>query len=225
MPSIKEIEEVYDERYQSGDERLNKREYDLYRKYRALLLPKVLHKPSTNLDLGCGRGHKTLGFVESFDRVLAIDLSSNVISHCKELHHSENIEFVSGNALEISERFNIITAFGFSLFNTKEQARFMEVYDHFATQNLPEEGSSYIIIGSFTDFSGGGIDSWYLHTKEEIDDLTADIKSKYGAKVSVIFPHKKWKNYFGWGFYNFVAELGKLILKRKKTFFIVAEHG
>ena len=81
-----------------------------------------------------------------------------------------------------------------------------------------------MIIGSFTDFSGQGEDTWYLHTRDDLEAIVHQLESKFSVKVEIVFPHKKILNYFGWGIYNFVAESMKLIIKRKRTFFIRIEH-
>lgn len=225
MYTNKELEEIYDERYKSKEGKVNLRETILYNNYRKILLPNdFLSEKISNLDLGCGRGHKTIGFSSKFERVLAVDLSQNVIDHCKHFYSNvKNIEFVAQDATVITEKFNLITAFGFSLFNTSDNDLFLSNLFGFMDRNLLKETRSFLIIGSFTDFSGGGADSWYLHTKEDLAYLCSNIEKK-GCQVKVVFPHKIGRNYFGAGIVNFVAEAAKLLKKKKRTFFIVIEH-
>lgn len=226
MYTNKELEEIYDERYSEKESAVNAREVVLYNKLRGLLLPKdFLEKRVSNLDLGCGRGHKTVGFAKNFSRVLAVDLSQNVIDHCLRFYQNEqNIEFKAMDATKIEERFNLITAFGFSLFNTADNQLFLKNVGEFGDRNLMTDQESYMIIGSFTDFSGTGSDSWYMHTSADLKYLTNVLKEK-GADVQIVFPHKKAGNYFGSGFYNFAAEMTKLLVKKRRTFFIVIKHG
>lgn len=226
MYSTDELEKIYDERYARGEEGVNTREIQLYQKLKSILLPKYFaEKEISQLDLGCGRGHKTIGFSKNFKKVVAIDLSANVIKHCESLYGDyKNIDFIAGDATKVNGKFNLITAFGFSLFNTNDNDNFLKVFDNFVTQNWASGEKSFFIIGSFTDFSGQGNDSWYLHTREDLNYIKQGIEKK-GLNVSIIFPHRLKKNYFGWGFYNFVAEIGKLIKKRKRVFFIVVENG
>ena len=226
MYTNKELEEIYDERYSSKESAINEREVVLYRKLRKILLPNsFLSNSVSNLDLGCGRGHKTVGFTEGFDRVLAVDLSKNVIEHCKRFYQDKgNIEFRAADATLIEERFNLITAFGFSLFNTSDNDLFLDNVKGFESRNLVKDSKAITIIGSFTDFTGDGADSWYMHTKEDLSYIQRNLESN-GSTVNIVFPHKKSANYFGAGFYNFAAELIKLVVKRRRTFFIVIEHG
>ena len=226
MYSTEELEKIYDERYAAGEEATNKREIELYQKLKSILLPKrFVDGEVVQLDLGCGRGHKTIGFSAGFKKVVAIDLSANVIKHCEKFYGGQkNIEFVAGDATKVNGKFNLITAFGFSLFNTDDNEDFIKTFDLFVSNNLKQDENSIFIIGSFTDFSGKGRESWYLHTMQDLDYIQQEIE-KRGMKVNIIFPHRLRKNYLGWGFYNFIAELGKLIKKRKRVFFIVVEHG
>jgi len=176
------------------------------------------------LDLGCGLGHKTIGFASEAKRVLAVDLSENAISSCKKLYPEENIEFIAKDAKQIHEKFDVITAFGFSLFNTDDLSSFLANVTYFIEHNLKPQKGSVMIIGSFTDFSGEGKDSWYLHTKEELLEIQRMIKESVPSNVTFVFPHRKVQNYFGYGLVNLGAEFKKLISKRKKTFFIRIEH-
>jgi SAM-dependent methyltransferase len=225
MYTNKELEEIYDERYSEKEQAINEREVVLYRKLKGLLLPKsFLNGEVSNLDLGCGRGHKTVGFSEGFKRILAVDLSSKAIEHCKSFYQSKkNIEFKALDATKIEEKFNLITAFGFSLFNTKDNDQLLSQITGFSSRNIAE-GKSYLIIGSFTDYSGNGADSWYMHTKFDLAYIKKQLEA-LNLKVNIVFPHRNIRNYFVAGFYNFVAEIYKLILKRRKTFYIVIEHG
>ena len=229
MYTNKELEEIYDDRYSAKESAINQREVVLYRKLQKILLPDSFTRQSiSNLDLGCGRGHNTdirAFFTEGFGRVLAVDLSQNVIEHCKQFYKDkENIEFKAGDAMVIEERFNLITAFGFSLFNTSDNDLFLENVKGFESRNLIQGGKAITIIGSFTDFSGNGADSWYMHTKEDLSYIQSNLEAN-GSSVHIVFPHKIGTNYFGAGFYNFAAELIKLIVKKRRTFFIVIEHG
>lgn len=226
MRSSEELEQIYNERYAEREASINLKERKLYAKLNRMLLPSEFTNDKVEmLDLGCGRAHKTLGFGEKFEKIVAIDLSEKVIEHCKSFYlDCHNVEFVAGDATKVIGKFNLITAFGFSLFNTPDSKNFIDTFRHFSETNLDMSKKSFFIIGSFTDFSGTGSDSWYLHTKNEIRFLKEQIE-RLGFKVNLVFPHKKIKNYVGFGMYNFIAESIKCIIKRKKTFFIVIEHG
>lgn len=224
MQNSEELKEIYESRYSDASDGKGIREIALYKKYRKLLIKQRTKENSKLLDLGCGIGFKTIGFSVPNEQVLAIDLSENAITFCKNQHKNELIEFKAMDAFEVTGEFNVISAFGFSLFNTDDNNRFLAVFNHFYKTNLLKESKSTIVIGSFTDFSGKGKDSWYLHTKEDLDYIQQEIEKQFPVKVSIVFPHKLLNNYFGSGFYNFAAESIKLLIKQKRTFFIRIEH-
>lgn len=222
MYTNEELKTIYEERYSGSHLANGTREVLLYRKYREMLIAKgIKHKV---LDIGCGLGYKTVGFVKPDEYVLAIDLSENGIQFCNKQHKQTAIEFKALDALQVTGKYSLITAFGFSLFNTPSTERFVAMVDHFYQNNLLNEQGSVLVIGSFTDFSGNGKDSWYLHTAKDLSEIVDEVQKMLPVKVSVIFPHKKFKNYFGYGIYNFAAEAVKLLTKRKRTFFIRIEH-
>ena len=224
MHSSEELKVIYESRYKNASDQKGKREIVLYQKYRKLLVSKKFQTNVHLLDLGCGIGYKTVGFSLPNESILAIDLSENAINFCISQHQIDKVDFKAMDAFEVTGKFELITAFGFSLFNTHNNDRFIEVLKHFYTNNLSKEKGNMILIGSFTDFSGGGKDSWYLHTKSDIEYIQKKIEAQFPLKVNIVFPHKMISNYFGFGFYNFVAEILKLIIKRKRTFFIRIEH-
>jgi SAM-dependent methyltransferase len=222
MHTTDELKEIYEGRYNSVAQTNGSREEDLYTKYRRLIFGK--NSFVKVLDLGCGLGFKTKGFTKLDEQVLAIDLSENAIRFCRTHNHLKNIEYKVVDAMCLNEKFHLITAFGFSLFNTKSTNKFIDIFEHFYNQNLVHLGSSSIIIGSFTDFSGKGEHSWYLHTKKDLADIIRNLEQRFSVKVTLFFPHRSIKNYIGFGLYNFVAEVVKLMLKRKRTFFIQITH-
>ncbi len=223
MRTVNELKNIYEKRYENVDSVINEKEVRLYKKIRKLLLsPNLKINEMSLLDLGCGRGNKIFGFSEGFKRVLAVDISENVIEICKKKFNTDYIEFKATDATKIDEKFNIITAFGFSLFNTNDNQLFLKTLSGFVQRNFDEKQKSIFIIRSHTDFSGKGEESWYLHTKKDLDFLKKEIEKD--AKVEIIFPHRIISNYFSFGLYNFFAEIYRLI-KRKKTFFIVIEYG
>ncbi len=222
MYTTEELKKIYEGRYSDVDQSNAAREEALYRKYRRLLFGSEAFEKV--LDLGCGVGFKTTGFTHPNEIVVAIDLSENAVNFCKANNKIQNIEFKAVDAMKLNEKFNLITAFGFSLFNTKSIESFTGVFEHFYKQNIVHKSASCLIIGSFTDFSGRGEDSWYLHTKKDLADIICTLEGRFSVKVSVYFPHRHVKNYFGFGMYNFGAELFKLFSKRKKTFFIRIDY-
>jgi cyclopropane fatty-acyl-phospholipid synthase-like methyltransferase len=226
MYTTDELKKIYENRYESTFRKKNTREILLYSKYAEMLLPSINFLENRSiLDLGCGVGHKTVGFCNKAKRALAIDLSENAIIACNEIYNGSNIIFKSMNAKEIVGEFDVISAFGFSLFNVKDTNEFVDNVLFFISKNLKKNDGDLMLIGSFTDFSGKGENSWYLHTKQDLAEIKFKIENSIQSKVTFIFPHKLVSNYFGYGLINFIAELKKLIIKRKKTFFIRIEYG
>lgn len=223
MYSIEELKHIYENRYNDSRIANGSREVMLYKKYRKLLDPLRHEETSKSLDIGCGMGYKTIGFNKD-EEVLAIDISENAIKYCQREQQRNLIQFKCMDAFQVMGKYKLITAFGFSFFNTSNSKRFIEMFEHFYLNNLLNKKGSLMIIGSFTDFSGQGEGTWYLHTRDELEAIVNQLESKFSVKVEIVFPHKKILNYFGWGIYNFVAESMKLIIKRKRTFFIRIEH-
>jgi SAM-dependent methyltransferase len=229
MKSIEYLKDFYDEKYKLIDfEKLsihNNREIELYKKYWRLICKNVnlSLNHDNHLDLGCGIGTKTFAINHFGKKSTGIDLSEIVISKAQKLFPNPRINFRSGDAFTDEQRYDLITAFGFSLFNEKNSDIYSKRVIHFLNVNLATSNGIFVL-GSFTDFSGNGIESWYLHTEKELDELKNKIELTTNFKVEFVFPHKFLSNYVGFGFYNFAAEVYK-VLKRRKNYFIVISNG
>lgn len=221
-----EIKEVYNSRYEKlpGDS-INQREIHLYSKY-IKLMHLSFPKDYSLLDIGCGLGHKTIAAAEGASYVLGIDLSEVAVNKAFALYgERENLNFVAADLRSISEKFDFITAFGFSLLNEADIQTYLIVVKEILKNNLiPNKGNS-MIIGSHTDFSGGNKSSWYYHTRSDLDQIKAGIQAFGNFNVRFVFPHKMIRNYFSFGSYNLFAECYKLLKFRRKTYFIIIEHG
>jgi cyclopropane fatty-acyl-phospholipid synthase-like methyltransferase len=219
--SVNELKEIYERKYGSISLSGAQREKQIYSKYRDLLvMDGSLPEKREVLDLGCGTGYKTVGFHRKGDHTLAVDLSDNVIEFCNSVHAIGDIQFLAKDAYSVEGKFDLITAFGFSLFNTHVNDEFVQNVGHFVKNHLVQSKGSLMIIGSFTDFSGKGKDSWYLHTEHDLTYINDRLSQIHGLSIDIVFPHRVLRNYLGYGLYNLPAELYKLLFKRKKTFFI-----
>lgn len=217
---MSDLKEIYNERYTARKNDNLKRDIRLYRKLFEILPFKK--KAGTHLDLGCGKGFKTIGFSEKLKSTLAIDLSDVVIEQCKKQFPNHNqIEFRAMDAMQLDDKFDVISAFGFSLFNRKDQNILISKIEHFVNQNLEPKGS--MIIGSRTDFSGTGEESWYYFTKRELNNIVSELNEKQNISAQIYFPHKKSKNYLGFGIMNFFKEIFRFFFKKHKVYFILLD--
>jgi len=215
-----DIKKQYDSKYM--DSNFRTREFELYQKYVKLLL-EHLDKKSVEfdslIDLGCGDGIKTQAIAQFFKTTLGIDLSRSGINQAQLMNKNHSIDFKCMDMLDVvNEKFSCISAFGFSYFNTKDinelVYRIQGVYDQFAKPN------SFLILSSFTDFSGDAPTGWVKHSEEEIRQICTNLTQK-GFQVATVFPHRIWSNYVRFGFKNFIFELGKRFLVKNNTFFII----
>lgn len=226
MLTNSEREEIYDQRYASQSGKWHgRREEQLYRVYRKLLLKWSISdcKDKTYLDLGCGTGSKTIGFSEGFRQVMAIDLSGKSVELCRNQYGATRVNWVKGDAMAVEGKFDLITAFGFSLFNTPDNEVFLENVGHIIARNLSEEGGT-MLIGSFTDGSGSG-DSWYMHSPGDLNYIVGELEKRHRVKAEVIFPYRYMLNYLGGGFLHFLFELKKRLTGRRRNFFIKIVYG
>lgn len=222
--TTKDLKDIYNQRYAESRGHLAGTERENYRIFREFLLKNKRFKKV--LDIGCGVGHKTKGFTHVEESVVAIDLSEKGIERAKENYSSANhLTFEVANALELEGTFDLICAFGFSLFNTNQLSEFLQVFQQIQLANLKKESNATMVIGSFTDGSGTGEDSWYMHTKAELKDLQVEL-SKQGFEVQIIFPHKFIRYYFLGGMVHFLKHAWYFMFKPRKTFFIlISRHN
>ena len=92
----------------------------------------------TMLELGCGAGRMSRSFAREFDRVLAFDVSAEMLSRAQALNHDfENITWVEGNGYDMSNIANGSVQFLFS---------------YLVLQHLPNDSiSSLLHIRDFED--------------------------------------------------------------------------
>lgn len=225
MLTKEELKDIYEKRYTNVSQDHSVREIAQYQKYFKVLLnwDSSFCADKLYLDLGCGLGAKTVGFNNGFKAVKAVDLSEKAIDNCRNKFSDKKIEWIAGDAMAVSGKYEMITAFGFSLFNTPDNQEFVSNVGHIIRQNLSEQGG-VMIVGSFTDLSGTG-DSWYMHSQNDLNEIQERLQLELSVKVEVIFPHHRFSNYFSGGLLNLIAELRKLVLTRRRNFFIKIVHG
>jgi SAM-dependent methyltransferase len=220
-----ELRQVYNDRYEKNHtHQVNQREIDLYKKYMSLF---KLNLPVdfTHLDIGCGFGHKTIASGWKSKSTMGIDLSDYAVSVAQSLYpNHKNIKFSTQNILNSEEKFDLITSFGLSLQNEKNIEKYLDVTNNIITNNLQKQKGATMVIGSFTDFSGGNEESWYYHTKSDLEDILLGINKLSNISTRIIFPHKLKSNYLGHGVYNFMAEIYKRFKNKRQNYFIIIEH-
>lgn len=69
-----------------------------YFKYLTRFLP---HNKEACIDIGCGKGELSYILAQSFNKVIAVDLSDKMIERAKVLNSKDNIEYICGNILDM----------------------------------------------------------------------------------------------------------------------------
>lgn len=221
-----ELRKVYNDRYEKNHtHHVNNREIDLYKKYMSLF---KLNLPTsfTHLDIGCGFGHKTVASSSNSKSTLGIDLSDYAVAVANKLYPSfDNVSFSTQNVLNSQDKFDLITSFGLSLQNEKNIDIYLSVTKDIIDNNLTKQKGATMIIGSFTDFSGGNEQSWYYHTNTDLESILTGLNNIENMSARIIFPHKQKSNYLGYGVYNLFAEIYKRFKNKRQNYFIIIEHG
>ncbi len=87
---------------------------------------RMIHKDSTILDVACGTGDFTLLAADKAKKVVGIDLSRRNIKTAKtklDIKRHKNIEFIHGNALELSKIFSEKFDYSFISFALHEMSQ------------------------------------------------------------------------------------------------------
>ncbi|MBK8626548.1 MAG: class I SAM-dependent methyltransferase [Saprospiraceae bacterium] len=145
---------------------------------------------STCLDIGCGFGLKTYYLTNKFRKVVGADFVENIIRVNELLNDCKDLKFITYDfysTVQFIEKFDCVTAFGFSILNVKDQSEYINKVEKLLA-NTNEKGM--LIIWSFSDFSGNEPTGWYNHTKDEINQLISKLDSKY-SQVRIFYPYNK----------------------------------
>jgi len=215
-----QVKEHYQDYY--AGKTFDQREYNLYTKYFRLLqkhtsLSTVPKK--TLLDLGCGSGVKTMALASFFERTLAVDLSKSAIESANRISINPDIEFICEDVYELEkQRFNVISALGFSLFNEEEPNTITERIVGITDAFLEPNGA--VIFSSITDFSGKSVNGWVMHSEKQLEELKRSLIMN-GFQVEFCFPGKMAANYFGFGIENMVKESIKALRSKRRLYFMV----
>jgi SAM-dependent methyltransferase len=170
-------------------------------------------------DIGCGFGIKTYYISEIFERVIGADFIENIISVNNLLNDRNNLEFIPYDFtknLILNEKFDCVTAFGFSILNTSDVTTFVKNVDKI--MNLTNN-KGFLIIWSFSDFTSKSPSGWHNHSKNELKEIVSCLKKNY-PNVDLIFPHNKiiFEDFFSFAGFKRII---RVFLKKKYYFLII----
>lgn len=178
---------------------------------------------NTYLDLGCGLGIKTAIFSNFFTTSMGIDFVDNAIQIATLLNDNEKLTFKTIDVTEQNTigKWNFITAFGLSLFNTHDVTACINEIKN--TINTYATDKAILVIGSFTDFSGKAPTQWVNHSRNDLTVILRELNAVQNYSATIYFPHKDPANYFGSGALNFLTEWYKLIFTKRRYYYIVVK--
>lgn len=172
----------------------------------------------TCLDLGCGFGIKTYYLSQKFKQVVGADFIENIVNVNKLLNDNRNLEFIVydfNSDSKLEEKFDCVTALGFSMLNIKDVSKYISNIEKIF--ELTNE-NGVLIIWSFSDFSGKAPSGWYNHSKNELNEIVSLLKKNY-KHVDLIYPYNKvaLKDFFS------IKGLKRIIrfFLRKKYYFLI----
>ena len=177
------------------------------------------------LDAGCGFGIKTFVFSRYFNQSLGIDFSVNAIEICNRLNNSPgNLTYQVKDIEDISdEKFDMVTAFGLSYFNSRDIEMLAKRIALTANLSLNREG--ILFISTRTDYSGKSDTGWHNLGRREIAHLKKLLKDQCtGAEVKVIAPDHHIKYLVAGTILHAIGSLRKSILNRPRDLFIIIRY-
>ena len=194
-------------------------------RHRFELISKLAGKPLdasvTYLDLGCGLGIKTRILAEYFENSHGVDFVDRCIQIASMLNDRPGLVFETMDATDTPEnQYGVVTAFGLSVFNVSEPQQAAKAMVKSAQDFLTSNG--WLMVYSFSDFSGKAPSGWYNHTPAELK-TTVGYLVQSGLKARLIFPHRHLSNYTGNGLRHLVAEVLKLVSRKRRDYYIVIE--
>ena len=174
------------------------------------------------LDLGCGLGFKTRALAESFRSACGVDFSAAAIEMARSLNDLASLRFevldVESGSLE--RRFDVVTAFGISLLNVRDESEYARLLASFATRFTNPRGGLLVAIGQ-SDFSGRVDDGWYNHTHRALKR----IRGLAGAtqRTHLYLPGRDPRSYRSFGAEYALRELAKPVLRRRRDYCLIVE--
>ena len=178
------------------------------------------------LDAGCGFGIKTHVFSRHFSHSFGIDFSENAIEICGLLNDSpDNLSFSVKDIEDFAdERYDMITAFGLSYFNSGDIELLAKSIALTAKRLLNQGG--ILFIGTRTNYSGKSDTGWHYLTKKELKQLKNQLKDQLtGAMVEIVSPDNKMKYLNSGNAIQAAGSLRKSILNKPKDLFIIIKNG
>ena len=194
-------------------------------RHRFELISKLAVKPldasSSDLDLGCGLGIKTRILAEYLQDSHGVDFVDRCVQIASLLNDRPGLVFETMDATEKPEnQFDVVTAFGLSVFNVSDPQQAAKAMVKSAQDFLTPKG--WLLVYSFSDFSGKAPSGWYNHTRKELKTIVG-ILIRSGLKAQLVFPHRHFSNYTGNGLRHLAAEALKLVSRKRRDYYIVIE--
>ena len=134
------------------------------------------------LDAECGKGKLTNIFFKSGYNSTGFDFSSGTINTVREQYPHIDFRTMDRVMLRYNEKFELIFASGFSLFNTRNFQRSSELINQWKCY-FDQEWK--ILITTRSNFTGEAPKSWGFLNKEEINKLYSGSRLK--KKVYFLF--------------------------------------
>lgn len=178
----------------------------------------------TCIDLGCGFGLKSYALTDYFRFVSAIDFSTRAIEVANLLNSKpDRISFTCTDSDSVTARFNFITAFGFSKFNTGNLTELSDNIRDACNQLLLPDGA--MLLTSSTDFSGKSPSGWYYHSLKELDELLFRL-NKDKLQSRLLFPANHYSSYMATDSLGKFDLLGQRLGTKPRTYLLlIMYHG
>ena len=192
-------------------------------RHRFQLLTKLFNlsipTPSSYMDLGSGLGVKTRIMADFFTESVGVDFVERCIKVCKLLNDKPGLSFILADATQVTgHKYDFVSAFGLSVFNVHDSKACAEAIIKAGQDHCKPGG--YLMVYSFTDFSGKAPTGWVNHTRKDLAHVL-ELLGQAGLRPQIVFPHRHFANYFGNGIRHLAGELIKLLSRKRRDYYIV----
>jgi len=183
------------------------------------------HEKRNYLDAGCGFGLKTAIFSKEFNESTGIDNNERIIAICQLLNsNKQKLNFFLKDIEDADlGRYEFITAFGISYFNTDDIELLIDRITKISRSLINDGG--YMLIGTRTDLSGTTLSGWYYPTKKDILKIKYQLKLKLpGYKIIVARPDHSISYLLSGDLFKTLGSLRKVIMNKPRDLFIIIKN-